>query len=493
MRPNIVLITADQLRGDCLGIAGHPIVETPNLDDLAQRGVLFRCAYSATPTCLPARAALHTGMSQTSHGRVGYRDGVPWEYEHTLAGELAAAGYHTQCVGKMHVYPVRSLLGFHNVVLHDGYFHHNRDRARVTVNAHYDQLDDYLIWLRQTAGAHRDLTDLGLDCNAATVARPWHLDEHLHPTNWAVTQSIDFLRRRDPTKPFFLYTSFVRPHPPFDPPPAYFDRYKHLDLPDAPVGDWVDVAAAEAGSRHPAAYFAKLPKRRLDRARAAYYALISHLDDQIGRLLQALQEYGVLDDTIVLFTSDHGEMLGDHHFFRKALPYEGSARVPFIVCDFTGRLGFRPNRIVDAVVELRDVMPTLLEAAGVPIPDTVDGMSVLPLCRGERPAWRGALHGEHAFGRLSNHYVTDGREKYIWYSQTGEEQLFDLTRDPQELYNLAQDPSRSDRLAAWRARLVAALTGREEGYVEDGRLVVGRTPRDVLSRLMPKDHGAQGG
>lgn len=129
---------------------------------------MFQRAYSATPTCIPARAAIMTGMSQRSHGRVGYQERVPWRYEHMIGGEMAKAGYHTQCVGKMHVYPARNLCGFHNVVLHDGYLHYNRKKAENNYSEHFDQCDDYLHWMRGTAGANLDLTDLGLDCNAST-------------------------------------------------------------------------------------------------------------------------------------------------------------------------------------------------------------------------------------------------------------------------------------------------------------------------------------
>ncbi len=153
-KPNVLLITVDQMRYDCLSIAGHPVVETPNLDELARTGVRFDRAYSATPSCIPARAAIFTGKSQTGHGRVGYQDRVPWRYDRTMPEEFAKAGYHTQCVGKMHVYPARNLMGFHHVVLHDGYLHHNRNKYSIPVSEHYDEVDDYLHWLRQ-AGTRR--------------------------------------------------------------------------------------------------------------------------------------------------------------------------------------------------------------------------------------------------------------------------------------------------------------------------------------------------
>lgn len=473
------------MRWDCLSAMNHPVVETPNLDALAKRGVLFRNAYSATPICIPARAAIMTGMSQRSHGRVGYADGVPWRYEHMLAGELAQAGYHTQCVGKMHVHPARNLCGFHHVVLHDGYLHHNRRRDTNTADAHFDQVDDYLPWLRQQVGSQADMTDLGLDCNASTMARPWHLEERYHPTNWTVTQSIDFLRRRDPGKPFFLWTSFVRPHSPLDPPQVYFDMYKDREMPDCPVGSWVDELAAEQGRFDPTTIAGKLPKRRLDRAKAGYYALITHIDDQIGRLLQALYEHGALHNTVVLFTSDHGELMGDHHYFRKGLPYEGSVKVPLILCDPGDLLGLKAGAEVEEIVELRDLMPTLLEAAAAPIPASVEGRSLLALGREEdAPDWRTYIHGEHAMGALSNHYVTDGKEKYIWFSQSGKEQLFDLATDPEERTDLSDHPERAQRLAEWRRRLVGELEGREEGYVADGSLVVGRRPQACLRHIL---------
>ncbi|NIK80270.1 arylsulfatase A-like enzyme [Paenibacillus castaneae] len=486
MKPNVLFITVDQMRGDCLSILGHPTVQTPNLDKLAEDGVLFRNAYSATPTCIPARAALLTGMDQRSHGRVGYEEHIPWTYEHTLPGELAKAGYHTQCIGKMHVYPTRSLCGYHNVVLHDGYMHYNRYNDRTMRAEHFNECDDYLNWIRNTDGESTyDLMDNGLDCNASTVALPWHLEERLHPTNWAVTQSIDFLRRRDPSKPFYLCTSFVRPHPPFDPPQAYFDMYLNEDMPDSPVGDWVDLHMAENGSGDPTTRLSKLSKKRLDRAKAAYFALITHLDFQIGRLLNALNEYGVLHNTVVVFTSDHGELLGDHHFFRKSLAYEGSAKVPLIVADYTGGLGLSRGAKEDKVVELRDIMPTLLDAVGAIIPESVDGESLLPLCRNEpNVTWREYVHGEHAYGTLSHHYVTNGLMKYIWYSQSGEEQLFDLASDPSELHNKVDEPASLATLQLWRERLIRELTDREEGYVQDGKLVIGQQPQTVLSHLI---------
>lgn len=481
MKPNVLLIMVDQMRFDCLSTLGHPVVDTPNLDQLARDGVIFDSAYAATPTCVPARASLMTGMSQTSTGRVGYQEKVPWNYDHTMAAEFANAGYHTQAIGKMHVDPMRNLLGFHNVRLHDGYLHHSRFKKQNKAIESFDHLDDYLNWLKERAGSQADLNDLGLDCNASTVARPWHLKEEYHPTNWVVTESIDFLRRRDPTKPFFLKMSFVRPHPPFDPPQVFFDMYKDLDLPDPVIGDWANTEDKSGAGLNPITDRGRVPKNRYKRAQAAYYALITHIDYQIGRFLMTLQEYEEYYNTVILFASDHGELLGDHNLYRKSFAYEGSAHIPFILADPGNQLNLKRNSSTDQVVEIRDIMPTLLDAAKIDIPETVDGKSVIPLAQGKEIKWRDYLHGEHVYGVESYHYITNGKDKYIWYSQTGKEQFFDLEKDPQERHNAIGDAEYQENITLRRSQLIEELKGREEGFIDEDTLIVGRPIKPTLS------------
>lgn len=472
-RPNILLITCDQLRGDSLGCYGHPSVETPHLDQLANEGIRFTRAYTACPSCIPARAGILTGMSQRRHGRVGYKDEVPFDYPYTLPGELARAGYHTQGIGKMHFYPARNLCGFHHVVLHDGYLHCERKARK-----NYDLADDYLIWLRERIGNDADLILHGLNANS-WVARPWPYREELHPTTWATTQAIDFLRRRDPTKPFFMWLSYVRPHAPLDPPQVYFDQYIGQDFPAVPCGDWADGESPAMAVDSRAGI---IGERQLHRARAAYYAHITHIDHQIGRLMEYLGEYEVRDDTMIVFTSDHGEMLGDHNLFRKALPYEGSARIPLLVKPARGG-AFTAGATVDAPVELRDLMPTILEAAGVAIPPTVDGLSLLPFVRGEGAGWREYIHGEHANDLEANHYITTGKEKYIWFSGDGREQFFDLAEDPHECRNLIACASRQGDVQRLRGMLIKELAGREEGFTDGTRLIPGRAPKRLLNNV----------
>jgi arylsulfatase A-like enzyme len=476
-QPNVILICVDQWRGDCLSVAGHPVVHTPYLDQMALEGVRFSRAYSATPTCIPARAALYTGLSQRTHGRVGYQDGVPWDYPVTIAGEFTRHGYQTQAVGKLHVYPERSQIGFQNVILHDGFLHFARRRDR-----DYALMDDYLPWLRERACPDADYFDHGLNCNSQ-ITRPWDKPEHLHPTNFIVTQAIDFLRRRDTRKPFFLYLGFHRPHQPYDPPAWAFEHYVDAEMPAPPVGDWVDDLLTPYATPHrPDLVVGELAPSVLRRARAGYYGHMTHIDHQINRFLEVLHEFRQRDNTYVCFVSDHGEMLGDHRCFRKSLPYEGSARVPLILKG-PRNSGIPPGAARDELVELRDIMPTLLECAGLPIPDGVEGRSFLPFARGQDRPWRPHLHGEHIIFGQSLQWITDGHEKYVWWSGTGREQLFNLHDDPQERHDLARTGEAAGRLVHWRKVLIGELAGREEGFADGEGLAAGRPVRPVLAHL----------
>lgn len=467
-RPNILLIHVDQWRADCLGFAGHPVVETPHLDRIWEEGTSFSQAYAAVPSCIASRASLMTGLTPRRHGRVGYRDNVRWDYPVTLAGLFSNAGYHTQAVGKMHVSPARNLLGFHNVVLHDGYLHCER---RPGADLH--RVDDYLPWLQREHGPEADYLDASVGCNGYVV-RPWPYEDTQHPMAWVTTQSIDFLRRRDPGKPFFLYTSYHRPHPPLDPPRWYLDLYERKALPPVACGAW-DASFPPLGSGFDSPS-PKDPAQR-DRARRAYFAQCTFIDHQINRLIHALHAQGATANTCILFVSDHGELLFDHGFHAKALPYEGSARVPLIL-RLPKSFNAAGRQQVDVPAEMRDVLPTLCDVAGIPVPSAIEGRSLLPFCRGESPAWRAYVHGEHDRGALSNQWLTDGRTKYIWYSQSGREQFFDLVADPYETCDLVTE--RGADVAFWRQRLVQELEGREEGYVREGRLVVGCRPQAVL-------------
>jgi arylsulfatase A-like enzyme len=462
-RPNVLFLMADQHRGDCVGADPHcppagdgtPAVHTPNIDHFAAEGALFSRAYTPVPSCIPARRCLWTGQDQATNGCPNWTH-EEWDFEHTLPGELGRAGYQTHLVGKSHSQPLRTHFGFQGMDLHaagDG---------------------DYAEWLeRESEGAYDEISH-GLGRNSWD-ARPNHLPEHQHPTNWTTNRALDFLDDRDATRPFFLTVSYHRPHQPFDALPPYWDMYRDRDLPDPYLGDWAGDLYGEKVPEHPAtdAWCADLPDWVIERARAGYYGNVTHVDHQINRILDRLSDAGELSNTLIVYTSDHGEMLGDHHLWRKTYAYESSSRVPLVV-RFPGSFEGQRGQVIDRPVGLEDLMPTILSAVDADVPDTVEGSNLLDLVADpDREDWRAAYHGEH--GPIYDpenacQWLVDEDTKYVWNPVTGEELLFDLAEDPGETENLAGDPEHEGELDRWRAGLADRLADRPEGFVEDGSL-----------------------
>jgi arylsulfatase len=454
-RPNIILIFPDQWRFDCLSCLGHPSLSTPFLDRIANEGTLFERAYSNSPTCIPARACLATGLSPHHAGRVGYCENHAWDYPHTWMRCLRDDGYQTMLVGKSHFAPMRAHLGFEQSRMYEASV---REPGFVS---------DYHRWLeRETKGLVRDTA---LDINPNTwYCQPWTADERLHPNAWSTDQAVDLIRDRDPTRPFAMQLAYHRPHPPIDPPWSWYQEYRDMPLAEVPVGDWAqhyDQLKTADGIKN-----GRLPERELARMRRGYFAQIAHLDRAIGRLYEYLRTSKTLGNTWLVFCSDHGEMLGDHHQLWKASPFEGAAHIPMIVRapDGTGR-GQRSQ----AVVGLHDILPTFHEIAGCAVPEQVDGSSLIPLMQGTKSQVREWMHGEHA-GADGWQFVTDGAFKFAWESRSGKEFAFDLVRDPRELHNLAADPGADERVELWRQRLIGVLAERPEDGLSDGtRLIAG--------------------
>ena len=463
-RPNVWLVMTDQQRWDTIGYAGNEVAETPNMDRLAEEGIWFEHAYVATPSCIPARASLMTGQDPWHTGILGMGEGQgPAQcLENTLPESLAAAGYHTQAVGKLHVHPQRSLIGFHNTTLDES--GRREDPGFIS---------DYEQWL------HREVPDASSDSHGVSWnslhSRAWHLQERQHPTYWTATESIRFLERRDPSKPFFLTTSFARPHSPYDPPAPLLEQYLGMDLPEPRIGDWAERHAVTNWS--PDAWQGVRSAAQIHRTRAGYYGAITHIDQQIGRIRYNMQRMGLMQNTIVIFAADHGDMQGDHHLWRKTYAYEGSAHIPLIVMmpkHLQQRYGISPGLRSSAPVTLQDIMPTILDLCGVEIPDTVDGRSVVPVVVDPESPWRDAVHGEHSacYDRSAEmQYLTDGRWKYIWFAADGSEQLFDLSQDPYEERDLSGSRDHRMELELWRQRLVDIFVERDCGWVRDGAMV----------------------
>ena len=462
-RPDILLLLTEQHRGDCLSIEEHPVLMTPNMDAIAGAGVRFTGAYSSCPTCIAARRSLLSGQFPSTHGMVGYREGVVWDIENTLPGVLAASGYETCWVGRsMHQHPPRKRFGFERMVTQE---HRCPSDYGDFIRKHRPDDGEGAYG---TGVMHNDRT-----------ARPWHLEEDLHPTNWTVREALRFLENRDVSRPFFLVVSFLAAHPPLVPPAFYLERYIRTGVPDPVIGDWATPPPNGGKGLDVAADRVDLRGEALLCTRAGYYGLLNHLDDQVRRLLNPVCGIDRMtgNNTVVMLTSDHGEMLGDHYLWRKTLPYEPSARIP-LLARAPQRFGLQPGTVVREPVGLEDIMPTLLDMAGAPIPDSVDGRSLLPLLRGEETPWRAYMHIEHA---PVHHTLTDGREKYIWFVVDGREQFFRLTDDPNECHDLARNAGEATRLSHWRNLLIKELRNRPEGFVDGTGLVAGRPYPAVLA------------
>lgn len=465
-RPHILFLMGDQHRGDCLGVAGNPVIHTPNLDRLASEGVYFCRAYSSTPTCTPARAALLTGLSPWRHGMLGYSR-VAERYAFEKPRALRDAGYYTMCIGKNHFSPQRNTHGYELELLDES--------SRVES---IDFRSDYRSWFYSSApNGNPDATGIGFnDYRAKAYALP----EHLHPTAWTGECAVRFLQNYDRRSPFLLKVSFARPHSPYDPPERFMKMYEDAEIPNAFVGKWAERYAPRSDSSN-SIWHGDMGENQVRHSRQGYYGSISFIDEWIGKILETLEEKGLLENTLIVYLSDHGDMTGDHHLWRKSYAYESSARIPLVLRWPSSLISAQRGQIFNQPVELRDVLPTFLDAASIPIPNHIEGSSLLELVRGKTGAWRTQLDLEHDICYdKTNHWnaLTDGHWKYIFHAFDGQEQLFDLATDPHELNDLASDPSVEILLRTWRNRMVEHLAGRGEPWVKNGRLAL--RPTSIL-------------
>lgn len=473
--PNIIFIMTDQQRADALGCAGNSAVISPNIDKLAEEGVLFSNGYSSVPSCTPARSGLLTGLSPWHHGMLGYGR-VAREYRYEMPRMLREAGYYTFGIGKMHWYPQKALHGFHGTLVDES--------GRVEQDGF---ISDYRDWFKlQDPGEDPDKT--GIDWNEHRSG-VYQLDEKLHPTYWTGKTAVELIENYDQQKPLFLKVSFARPHSPYDPPQRYLDMYKKAEIPAPLVGAWdeqlkeinwyTDTASAAYGN---------FGNQHAIESRRHYYANITFIDDMVGLIIEALKEKGMYENSIICFTSDHGDMLGDHNLWRKTYAYEGSANIPFILKwpeGFAGKT--ERGSTLENTTELRDFLPTFLDAAGTAIPEDMDGLSLLQLVRNPDADWRPYIDLEHATAYSAENYwaaLTDGTWKYIWFFSTGEEQLFNLKNDPGETKDLSG--KNAIELDKWRRRMVDHLSERGKDFVKDGKLVI-RQESMLYSPNYPED------
>ena len=471
-RLNLLFIMTDQQRGDCVGADGNSAIRTPHLDRLAKEGALFTRAYSSTPTCTPARSALLTGLAPWNHGMLGMI-AFPPAYAYEKPRALAELGYSTCSIGKNHFAPWRLSHGYQQMFLDE---HTQRTPG--------EQRTDYETFF-YSQRPHDSPYATGLGWNDY-AARPFKYPEALHPTTWMGDTAVRYLNQLPQDNPFYLKVSFIRPHSPYDPPQRYWEQYRDTKFPQAQRGKWAERYATPSSQRSDI-WHGRLSDEQVQESRRGYYACITHVDDQIGRIYETLEKRKILEETLIVFTSDHGDMTGDQNLWRKSYAYEPSARIPMIVRWPKGLVSGPRGQKIDAPVEIRDVFPTLLDGAGESPSRPIDGQSMLQLCRSPKTEWRKWIDLEHniCYSPKNNwNALTDGETKYIFHALDGEEQLFHLKTDPHELTDLAGDSAHQDTLRTWRSRMLQHLAPRGEKYVSHGKLAL-RPEGQVTSPNFP--------
>ena len=491
-RPNFLVIHTDQQRYDCVGISRRREgIYTPWIDSIGYQGATFTGAYCNCPLCIPQRLSLLTGQTPQRHGLFS-NTGIPYlPLEHTLPEQMRRGGYQTALVGRtMHTYPAELSYGFEYYLPGD------------PSSEKKDTTDPFFRYLREHSSAEDGGYYGGGSSNNSRAAYPFHLSDDCHQTKWATNRALDFLDNRDPSRPYLLFVGYYAPHSPHNPPAEFYNAYyQRTDLDEPYLSEW-DIPPVSSGNTM--ARYQSLSKEELRRLYAGYYGNIAFIDSQVSRLLSRAQADR---NTYVIFTSDHGEMLGDHYLMQKNRPYEGAVHIPFLMMG----PGIADSQVIEEPVCWPDIMPTLLDLAGLPIPETVDGHSLVPLLQGEHPAdWRVTIHGECCHDFLfdakarprsdaanyvfekGSHYITDGKYKYIWYVTSGAEQLFDIVNDYKEQRNLAAEtpsspirPEHAAILERFRKILIAELADRPEGMSDGTRLIAGKEPRKIDAAMSP--------
>lgn len=464
---NILFIVADQFRGDTLGCAGHGDIKTPYLDALAARGTLFTKAHTPNPICVPARATMITG--KYSHRATGTKNnaGRIGEDHVKLPELLAGRGFSTYASGKLHYVPYAA--PGEERLTHGFQRWNSAESGRILKE--YDPqgrtrgVEDYFDYLADAgwAGYSRAHGVGNNDIHPAVSPLP---EEH-QVDAWVATRAIDYLnehKEANPNKPFFLNVGFPKPHSPYDPSPraaALYDPRKIQGPAENRDGGERTPASRVSAIRHGQGY---MSPQALQVMRAYYYGLITFQDEQVGRILKALDELGLAEETLIVFTADHGDMMGDFGFHFKSCMYEGSTGIPFILAG----PGIPAGETRDALAGLQDLFPTVCDYLGLEIPSGLDGESLLPVIRGES-------EGRDYFVSYSlddpnqTAMVTDGRLKYIYNELGGVEELYDLAADPREETNRAGDPALADDQARLKDYLVTWA-----GEKGDDRLLEGK-------------------
>ena len=450
--PNILWICTDQQRYDTIGALGNPYVSTPNIDRLVNDGVAFTHAFCQSPICTPSRASFLTGMyPSTVHVNGNGNEYFP-NRPPLVTRMLAEAGYDCGLIGKLHL---ASAYGRVERRVNDGYRYWQYSHAP---RDDWQKGHDYADWVRAKGYILGELTK-----------KVEGVPAELHQTTWCAEKTIDFIRE-DRDTPWLASVNIYDPHPPFNPPQSYREMFNPAEMPgplfrETDLEQQKRLGAVDFQSRgrspekldiknpivpqsprsSPTADADSVSERDAKSLQAAYYAMIKLIDNQVGRILETLEETGQREQTVILFTSDHGEMLGDHGLIQKGCRfYEGLVRVPLI---FSWPGHFESGVKSDELVELLDIAPTLLELAGLTVPDRMQGKSLLPILQGKAPDdhHRDFVRCEYydAVDLPDGTFATmyrDRSHKLVVYHGHQHGELYDLEADPDEFENLWDEP-----------------------------------------------------
>lgn len=486
-KPNVLWIMCDQLRYDCVGANGNRIIKTPNLDRFARESANFSRAFVQAPVCVPSRVSYFTGRYPHSHrNRVNY---TPLsETEVLLPARLKAASYSTALVGKTHIYyhypptPEEARrTGFDLVDLHDSAAFTDEWSDYVKWRYERDPLRD--VYYRRTAKSVPELRG-ALPPNGNPYRSA--IDEKYTDTTWAGVRTRERLKGLAASRrPFFLFCSFWKPHDPYEVPAPFDSMYNDVEIP-LPKAETLESIQRLPPPLQKLLLRGKKPAYGIDRhqlewAYRSYYGTVTHLDREIGLVLDTLQQLGLSENTIVVFNSDHGDQLMEHGEFGKNCFFEASIHVP-LMFRFPGRI--RPGRY-DGLVESVDVLPTLFELIGLPEPVDCQGRSLAPVCdgSGRTAPVRDAVFSENVIpevitgGNLDFTFekgkgvkgirhpdakmVRTARWKYNYYPE-GYAELYDLQNDPGEQNNLANDPAHKPVVDEMKQRLLNWLIAADE-------------------------------
>ncbi len=496
---NILFIMCDQLRADYLGCYGHATIRTPNLDDLASRSVRFDRAYVQSPVCGPSRMSFYTGRYVSSHGANWNRTPLRVD-ERTMADFLTPMGIEPAIVGKTHIKADTETLGrlgvhedtvdqrleggFVDIARDDGVHRNAAVDGDIAYNRYlrskgFDGENPWETWANSASGPDGEILSAWSLRNARQPAR---IPEAYSETAYMTDRAIEYIEAKG-DDPWCLHLSYIKPHWPYMAPAPYNDMYGPDDIKPAIRSD------AEKDDPHPIAQVMMAEGDSMafhqDEARETiiptYMGLISQIDAHVGRILATLKAIGRDQDTLVVFTSDHGDFLGDHWLADKAMFYEPGVRIPLIVYDPRPEADKTRGSVCDDLVEAIDLVPTFLGAVDGPSSHRLEGQSLIPVLHGTGNSGREAVFSELDYG-----YIATGRElalpatqsvgrmvrtkdwKYVHF-QTLPCQLFDLRNDPDELRNLGADPDYADiraemqgHLLEWQLALRSRVTETDE-------------------------------